>query len=135
RSADLVPPPSSPPAPRVTITAPAAGEKVGSTVQVQGSVEGLGEQRIFLCIRQPDGRIYPRGEVFPKDGGQWAIQLRSSKEKSFDVLVVAARSKEASQVLSDQTSRDNGLSTLPAGATISGVPVSVQRRRALFGID
>jgi hypothetical protein len=123
------------PAPQVTITAPAAGEKVGATVQVQGSVEGLGEQRIFLCIKQPDGRYYPRGEIFPKDGGQWTIQLRSSKEKSFDVLVVAARSKEASQALSDQTSRDNGLSPLPAGATIAGVPVPVQRQRTLFGLD
>jgi len=49
--------------------------------------------------------------------------------------VVASRSKEASQVLSDQTSRDNGLSALPAGAAIAGAPVSVQRKRTLFGIE
>ena len=64
-----------------------------------------------------------------------AIQLRSSKEKTFDVLVVSSHGKEASQVLSDQTSRDNGLATLPAGAVISGAAVSVQRKRTLFGLD
>jgi hypothetical protein len=128
-------PPLPPPTPRVTITAPAAGERVGSSVQVQGSVEGLGDHRIFLCIRQPDRRIYPRGELFPKAGGQWAIPLRSSKEKTFEILVVSSHSKEASQVLSDQTSRDDGLATLPPGAVISSGAVSVQRKRALFGIS
>jgi hypothetical protein len=113
--------------PRVTITSPAGGETVESTVQVQGTIAGLGEQRAFLCIRQKNGKIYPRGEVFPQPNGQWSIQLRSSKEKTFDILVVTTDSKEAAQALSDQKSRDDGLPVPPDGASISSGIVALKR--------
>jgi hypothetical protein len=113
--------------PRVTITSPAGGETVESTVQVHGTIVGLGEQRAFLCIRQKNGALYPRGEVFPQPNGQWSIQLRSSKEKTFDILVVTADSQEAAQALSDQKSRDDGLPVLPDGASISSGIVALKR--------
>jgi hypothetical protein len=113
--------------PRATITSPAGGETVESTVQVRGTVAGLGEQRAFLCIRQKNGKIYPRGEVFPQPDGQWSIQLRSSKEKAFDILVVTTNNKEAGQALSDQKSRDDGLAVLPEGASISSGLVALKR--------
>jgi hypothetical protein len=115
--------------PRATITAPKSDEKMGSTVQVQGTVPEYDSEhyRIFLCIRQGNGSIYPRGELFPKDG-QWSIQLRSSKEKTFEILVVATSNKESAQVLSDQRSRDDGIPILPAGASISSEAVAVKRQ-------
>jgi len=122
------------PPPQVTITSPAGGETVGPSVQVQGTVVGLGDQRVFLCIRQPDGAIYPRGELFPKDG-RWSIQLRSSKERTFQILVVISSNKEAAQALSDQKSRDDGLRALPAGASISGGAVAVKRKWKPFGLS
>jgi len=126
--------PAAPPPPKATIASPASGERVGGTVQVRGTVVGLGEQRAFLCIRQANGAIYPRGELFPKSDGQWSIQLRSSKERTFDILVVTSTAKEASQVLSDQKSRDDGLPVLPAGASISGDAVAVKRQGKLLDI-
>lgn len=123
------------PPPRATITSPTSGETVGPSIQVQGTVLGLGDQRVFLCIRQPDGAIYPRGELFPKPDGQWSIQLRSSKERTFEILVVASSSKEAAQALSDQKSRDDGLRALPAGASISGGAVAVKRKWKPFGLS
>ena len=122
--------------PRVTITHPAAGADVGPTVQVQGTVDDLGEHRAFLCIRQGDGKIYPRGEVFPEANGKWSIQLRSSKEKTFDILVVTTGNKLAAQALSDQKYRDDGLDALPEGASISSGIVAVKRMgklREVFG--
>lgn len=115
---------SSAPAPslrpaRVKILSPQNGDTVGSDVMVQGVVFGLGEQQIFLCIRQGNGMIYPRGELFPDTDGQWSIKLRSSKENTFEVLVVASASKEVNQVLRDQRSRNDGLAVLPGGASIS----------------
>jgi hypothetical protein len=118
--------PVPPPPPRVTITSPASGDEVGDPIPVQGTVQGLGDQRIFLCIRQKDGALYPRGELFPKDG-QWSINLRRSKEDRFEILVVSSASREAAQALSDQKSRDDGLPALPAGASISGA-VAVKRQ-------
>ncbi|HZF12921.1 MAG TPA: TIR domain-containing protein [Thermoanaerobaculia bacterium] len=122
--------------PRFTITQPAAGADVGSTVQVQGTVADLGEHRAFLCIRQGDGKIYPRGEVFPEANGKWSIQLRSSKEKTFDVLILTTSNKPAAQALSDQKYRDDGLDALPDGAFISSGIVAVKRMgklREVFG--
>jgi hypothetical protein len=113
---------------RATILSPRNGETVGSDVMVQGIVSGLGEQQIFLGIRQKNGLIYPRGELFPDADGQWSIKLRSSKEKTFDILVVASTSPEATQVLRDQRSRDGGLSILPAGASISSGVVMLQKQ-------
>ncbi len=127
--------PLAPPAPQATITSPASGEAVGPSIQVQGTVRGLGDQRVFLCIRQPDGAIYPRGELFPKADGQWAIQLRSSKERTFEILVVTSASKGAAQALSDQKSRDDGLRVLPAGASIRGGAVAVKRKWKPFGLS
>jgi hypothetical protein len=114
--------------PRITITSPGRGETVGSSVQVQGSILGLGGRRAFLCIRQKNLAIYPRGELFPEADGRWSIQLRSSKEKTFGILVVTAADQEAAQMLSDQRSRDNGLPVLPAGASISSDIVAVKRQ-------
>lgn len=113
--------------PRFTIMSPASGERVGDSVQVQGVVLHLGDRRAFLCIRQKNGVIYPRGELFPDDG-QFSIQLRSSREKTFEILVVTAASKEAAQVLSDQRSRDDGMPVLPAGASISSAVVTLKRQ-------
>jgi hypothetical protein len=115
------------PPPRATITSPANGDEVGDPIPVQGTVQGLGDQRIFLCIRQKNGALYPRGELFPKDG-QWSINLRRSKEDRFEILVVSSASREAAQALSDQKSRDDGLPVLPAGASISGDAVAVKRQ-------
>jgi hypothetical protein len=97
-------------------------------VQVQGSILGLGGRRAFLCIRQKNSAIYPRGELFPEADGRWSIQLRSSREKTFGILVVTAADQEAAQMLSDQRSRDNGLPVLPAGASISSDIVAVKRQ-------
>jgi hypothetical protein len=119
---------------RVTILSPQNGETVGSDVLVRGVVSGLGEQQIFLCIRQSNGRIFPRGEVFPKAGGEWSIKLRSSKEKTFEILVASSGSKEANQILRDQQSRDDGLPALPAGASISSGIVAVKRQGKLSSI-
>jgi hypothetical protein len=94
---------------------------------VQGVVSGLGGQQVFLAIRQKNGSIYPRGELFPEDG-KWSIKLRSSKEKTFEILVVASTSKEATQVLRDQRSRDNGLAILPGGASISSGVVMLKKQ-------
>lgn len=122
-----VPPPAATPVPsmqpaRVTILSPRNCEVVDSDVLVQGIVAGLGDQQIFLGIRQGNGAIYPRGEIFPNPDGVWSIKLRSSKEKTFAILVVATNSAEASRVLRDQRSRDDGLSVLPPGAVLgSGV--------------
>jgi hypothetical protein len=113
--------------PRVTITEPAAGAAVAATVQVRGTVADLGERRAFLCIRQGDGKIYPRGEVFPEANGKWSIQLRSSKENAFDILIVTTSNKQAAQALSDQKYRDNGLDALPEGGFISSGLVAVKR--------
>ncbi|HEY2296002.1 MAG TPA: TIR domain-containing protein [Thermoanaerobaculia bacterium] len=113
---------------RVTIVSPQNGDTVGSDVMVQGSVFGLGDRQIFLCIRQSNGMIYPRGEVFPKADGQWSIKLRSSREKTFEVLVVASASKEADQALRDQRSRDEGLAALPAGASISSGVLTLKKQ-------
>jgi hypothetical protein len=113
---------------RVTILSPQNGATVGSDVLVQGVVSGLGEQQIFLCIRQSNGMIFPRGEVFPNADGQWSIKLRSSKERTFEILVAASGSKEANQVLRDQRSRDDGLPALPAGASISSGIVALKRQ-------
>jgi len=114
--------------PRATITAPRSEDKVGASVEVQGTVLGYDpdHHQIFLCIRQGNGSLYPRGELFPKDG-QWSIQLRSSKEKTFEILVVSASSKEAAQVLRDQKSRDDGIRILPAGTSISSGAVALKR--------
>jgi len=128
--AESAPAPSLQPA-RATILSPQNGETVGSDVMVQGVVFGLGNQQIFLGIRQKDGAIYPRGELFPNADGQWSIKLRSSKEKTFEILVVASTSKEASQVLRDQRSRDDGLSVLPEGASISGSVVTLKKQGKL----
>jgi len=121
--------------PRTTITSPGSGEKVGDSILVQGTVVGLGNQRVFLCIRQPNGVFYPRGELFPNVDGQWSMHLRSSKEQTFEILVVASASQEAAQVLSDQASRDDGLRDLPAGASISGGAVAVKRKWKPFGLS
>jgi hypothetical protein len=120
--------------PRFTITSPGSGETVGASVQVQGTVLRLGDHRAFLCIRQNNGSIYPRGELFPQADGQWTIQLRSSKEKTFEILVVTSATKEASQALSDQRSRDDGLPILPVGASISSGVVPVKRQGKLRDI-
>jgi hypothetical protein len=120
--------------PRVTITSPGRGETVGSSVQVQGAILGLGDRRAFLCIRQKDSALYPRGEIFPEADGRWSIQLRSSKEKTFGILVVTVANKDAAQMLSDQRSRDNGLPVLPPGASISSDVVAVKRQGKLSGI-
>lgn len=127
RGAVSDPAPSLRPA-RATILSPRNGETVGSDVMVQGVVFGLGDQQVFLGIRQKNGSIYPRGELFPNADGQWSIKLRSSKEKSFDILVVASTSKEATQVLRDQRSRDDGLSALPEGASISSDVVTLKKQ-------
>lgn len=118
---------------RVTIQSPQNGDTVGSDVLVRGVVSGLGERQIFLCIRQSNGRIFPRGEVFPKDGGEWSIKLRSSKEKTFEILIASSGSKEANQVLRDQQSRDDGLPALPSGASISSGIVALKRQGKLGG--
>lgn len=117
------------------ILSPKSGETVGSDVLVQGVVSGLDEsQQIFLGIRQKNGAVYPRGELFPDAGGQWSIKLRSSKEKTFDVLVVTSVNKEATQVLRDQRSRDDGLPVLPEGASISSSVVTLKRQGKLGSI-
>jgi TIR domain-containing protein len=119
---------------RVTILSPRSGEVVGPDVVVQGVVFGLVSQQMFLGIRQKNGSIYPRGELFPNADGQWTIKLRSSKEKTFDVLVVTSTSQEATQVLRDQRSRDDGLSVLPEGASISSGIVTLRRQGRIVGI-
>lgn len=122
------PAPASQPA-RVTILSPRDGETVGSDVMVQGIASGFDDQQqIFLGIRQKNGSIYPRGEVFPEGDGQWSIKLRSSKENTFEILVVASTSEEATQILRDQRSRDNGLSILPGGAFISSDVVTLKKQ-------
>jgi hypothetical protein len=131
--------PAPPPAPaaqppRATIASPAQGEKVGSSVQVQGTILDLGERLAFLCIRQNNGAIYPRGEVFPEPDGRFSIQLRSSKEKTFGVLIVTSAGKDATRLLRDQKSRDDGLPVLPAGASISSSVVTVKRQGKLGNI-
>lgn len=118
---------------RATILAPRNGDSVGSDVLVQGIVTGLGDRHVFLGIRQSNGAIYPRGELFPAADGQWSIKLRSSKEKAFEILVLAASGKEAKQALRDQRSRDDGLPTLPPGAAISGA-VTLKRQGKLFDL-
>jgi hypothetical protein len=127
------PVPSSRPA-RVTIVSPRNGEVVGSDVMVRGVVVALVDGQAFLGIRQRNGSIYPRGEIFPDADGQWSIMLRSSKEKSFEILVVTSTSKEATQVLRDQRSRDDGLAVLPDGASVSSSIVSLKRQRRIVGI-
>jgi len=119
---------------RATILAPRNGEVVGSEVMVQGIIFGLGDQQAFLGIRQENGSIYPRGELFPNADGQWSIKLRSSKEKTFGILVVASNSEEATQMLRDQRSRDNGLSVLPRGASISSGVVMLKKQGRITGI-
>jgi hypothetical protein len=119
--------------PRVTITSPRNGEKVGQSVVVQGAVSGLDGQRMFLCIKHQDGAIYPRGEVFPKADGQWSIQLRSAKT-DFQTFVVISSSQEAAQVLGEQTSRDHGLRSLPAGASIGSPVVALDRQGKILDI-
>jgi len=119
---------------RATIVSPGNGDTVGSDVLVRGIVSGLGDHQVFLGIRQGNGAIYPRGEVFPDTDGQWSIKLRSSKEKTFDILVVAATGKEAAQVLRDQKSRDDGLLTLPPGAAISSRVVTLKKQGRLLGL-
>jgi hypothetical protein len=57
--------------------------------------------------------------------------LRSSKEKTFEILIVATSTKEAAQVLSDQRSRDDGIPVLPGGAAISSDAVAVKRQGKL----
>ncbi|HKV12195.1 MAG TPA: TIR domain-containing protein [Thermoanaerobaculia bacterium] len=127
------PAPSVQPA-RTKILSPQSGETVGSDVLVQGVVFGLDEsQQIFLGIRQKNGAVYPRGELFPNADGQWSIKLRSSKEKTFDVLVVTSVNKEATQILRDQRSRDDGLPTLPDGASISSSSVVTLKRQGKLG--
>jgi hypothetical protein len=113
---------------RVTILSPQDCEVVGSDVVVKGVVAGLGEQQIFLGIRQANGSIYPRGEIFPNADGVWSIQLRSSREKTFDVLVVASHDAAASRLLRDQKSRDDGLAALPPGAVIGSGIVTLKRQ-------
>jgi TIR domain-containing protein len=113
---------------RATILSPRNGERVGSDVMVQGVVFGLGDQQVFLGIRQKNGLIYPRGELFPDADGQWSIKLRSSKEKTFEILVVASTSPEATQLLRDQRSRDDGLSVLPGGASVSSGIVTLKKQ-------
>ena len=132
RDAVSAPAPSLQPA-RATILSPRNGEKVDSDVMVQGVVFGLGDQHVFLGIRQKNGAIYPRGELFPDANGQWSIKLRSSKEKTFEILVVTSTSQEATQVLRDQRSRDNGLSILPAGASISSDIVTLKKQGKIVG--
>jgi hypothetical protein len=119
---------------RATILSPRSGETVGADVLVQGIVTGLGDRQVFLGIRQGNGAIYPRGELFPAADGQWSIKLRSSKEKTFDILVVAASGKEATQVLRDQRSRDDGLLALPPGAAVSSRVVTLKKQGRLFGL-
>lgn len=119
---------------RSTILSPRNGETVGSDILVQGIVFGLVDQQAFLAIRQKNGAIYPRGEVFPNADGQWSIKLKSSKEKTFEILVVASASKEATQVLRDQRSRDDGLSVLPGGAAISSGVVTLKKQGKIRGI-
>ena len=114
---------------------PRNGEVVGSDVMVQGVVSGLGDQQqIFLGIRQANGRIYPRGELFPNEEGVWSIKLRTSKEKSFEILVVTTTTREASQVLRDQRSRDDGVAPLPDGAFLGSGVVTLKRQGRILGI-
>lgn len=118
--------PSAQPA-RVTILSPRNCEVVDSDLLVQGVVAGLGEQQIFLAIRQANGSIYPRGEIFPNPDGVWSIQLRSSKERTFAILVVATDDAAASRLLRDQRSRDDGLAILPPGAVVGSPIVTLKR--------
>lgn len=127
------PPPATRPA-RTSILTPRNGEVVDSEVMVEGLVFGLGEQQIFLGIRQKNGAIYPRGELFPNADGQWSIKLRSSKEKTFEILVVTSTSEDATRVLRDQKSRDDGLAVLPEGASISSGVVTLQRPGKLIRV-
>ena len=120
--------------PRITITSPQNGEVVGSTVEVQGAATGLGDHHMFLAIRQPNGAIYPRGRVFLEANGQWSIQLRSSKEKNFDILMVISNNEDADRMLMDQRSRDNGLPLLPPGAAVSSDVVAVKKQGKLGSI-
>ncbi len=119
---------------RATILSPRNGDSVGSDVLVQGIVSGLGDQQVFLGIRQGNGAIYPRGELFPGADGQWSIKLRSSKEKTFEILVLAAGGKAAAQALRDQRSRDDGLLALPMGAAISSGVVTLKRQGRFFDL-
>ena len=114
--------------------APHNCEIVGSDVVVQGVVSGLGEQQIFLGIRQGNRSIYPRGEIFPNAEGVWSIKLRSSKEKTFDILVVTSTNAEASRLLRDQRSRDDGLAVLPAGAVLGSGVVTLKRQGRIGGM-
>jgi hypothetical protein len=137
-TSDAPPPAPTPdPAPqpaRVTIMAPHNCEIVGSDVVVQGVVSGFGEQQIFLGIRQGNRSIYPRGEIFPNSEGVWSIKLRSSKEKTFDILVVTSTNAEASRLLRDQRSRDDGLAVLPAGAVLGSGVVTLKRQGRIGGM-
>jgi hypothetical protein len=119
---------------RATILSPRNGETVGPDIMVQGVVFGLGDQQVFLGIRQGNGSIYPRGELFPNADGEWSIKLKSSKEKTFEILVVTSTSKEATQVLRDQRSRDDGLSVLPGGASISSSVVTLKKQGKIGSI-
>lgn len=137
-AADSPPPAPTPvPAPqpaRVTIMSPHHCEIVGSDVVVQGVVYGLGEQQIFLGIRQGNGKVYPRGEIFPNTEGVWSINLRSSKERTFDILVVTSTSAAASRVLRDQRSRDDGLAVLPPGAVLGSGVVTLKKQNRIGGM-
>jgi len=133
------PPPAPTPVPapqpaRVTIMSPHHCEIVGSDVVVQGVVSALGEQQIFLGIRQGNGKVYPRGEIFPNSEGVWSINLRSSKEKTFDILVVTSTNAAASRVLRDQQSRDDGLAVLPPGAVLGSGVVTLKKLGRIGGM-
>ncbi|HEX7183924.1 MAG TPA: toll/interleukin-1 receptor domain-containing protein [Thermoanaerobaculia bacterium] len=114
--------------PGVTIVSPRDGEKVGKCVKVRGVLSGLGSgQRAFLCIKNRESTIYPRGELFPNPDGQWSFEAVSSHH-DFETFVVISTSSEAAEVLSDRNTREHGLRLLPKEASITGPVVSMKRQ-------
>jgi TIR domain-containing protein len=121
------------PLPGVTITSPRDGDKAGKCVTVKGIVSELGAgQRAFLCMKNREGTIYPRGELLPGADGRWSMEATSSHH-DFEIFVVIATSPEAGEALNDPGTQEHGLRLLPKGAPIMGPVVSVKRQGKVIG--
>jgi hypothetical protein len=117
-----------------TIVSPENGQEVLRRQTIAGVLSGLApNQQAFLVIqstaKQYGQKIYPQARILPDDKGNWSIEgIYASPNFSYKTYVVLTEDQQSANVLSEQQSRLSGLSQLPAGVSIIGPEITVNRK-------